>query len=88
MLFSLSFARASSIVIIVGAATCLVTFGAVTFFAPGLPSAVVAGISPAMLAFIFAAVVGLLATSLAGAVVGRHQSREIDQIRTTIDSMT
>lgn len=88
MLFSLSFARASSIVIIAGAVTCLLAFGAVTAFAPGLPTAVVAGTSPAMLAFIFAGVIGLLAMSLAGAVVGRHQSREIGQIRTTIDSMT
>ncbi len=87
MLFSLSFKRASSLVMLVGLTSFALVFGALFVFAADWAAAVIPAISGTVLTAVVAAVVAHLAMSLTGAVLSRHQSREIEQIRTAIDSM-
>jgi methyl-accepting chemotaxis protein len=87
MFFSLSFKGASSLVQLVGLASFALVFGALIAFAPGWAAAVIPTISGTALTAVFAAVVAQLAMSLTGAMLTRRQSREIEQIRTAIDSM-
>ena len=56
-------------------------------FAPGWAAAVIPTISTTALTAVLAAVVAQFAMSLTGAMLTRRQSREIEQIRTAIDSM-
>ncbi len=87
MLFSLSFRRASSLVMLVGLFAFAVVFGALTVFAPGWAAATLATMSATALAAIAAAVVAQLAMTLGGAMLTRQQKREVEQVRTAIDSM-
>jgi len=87
MLFSLSLKRASSAVMLVGFASFTAVFGALSFFAPNWAGEVVSTLSGTALTAVLAAVVCQTAMSVTGAVLTRHQSREIEQIRTAIDSM-
>jgi len=87
MFISLSFKRASSTVILVGLASFALTFAVLITFAPGWAAAIIPAMSVMALTAILAAVVSQVAMSLTGAMLTRHQSREVEQIRTAIDSM-
>src|SRR5208283_1722490 len=87
MFISLSFKRASSMVILVGLASFALTFAVLITFAPGWAAAIIPAMSAMALTAILAAVVSQVAMSLTGAMLTRHQSREVGQIRTAIDSM-
>jgi methyl-accepting chemotaxis protein len=78
--------RTSWMIPVVGLAVFVGSFGAVTAFAPGL-AAVVSGLSKTTLTVVLAAIIAQMAMSVIGAVHARHQSREIEQMRTAIDSM-
>ena len=87
MYFSFNLKRASTLVTLAGLSSFALVFGAMTAFAPGWAAAVVSTTSATALSAVFAAVVGQFAMSLTGALLTRHQSREVEQIRTAIDSM-
>src|SRR5450631_4774814 len=87
MLFSLNLKRASTLVTLVGLCSFALAFGAMTTFAPGWAAAVISTTSATALSAVFAAVVAQFAMSLTGALLTRRQSREVEQIRTAIDSM-
>jgi len=87
MFFSLSFVRASSIVGFIGFTTFAAAFAALTMLAPGWAAATATSLSATTLTLIAAAVIGFLAMGLCGALLNRRKSREIEQIRTAIDSM-
>jgi methyl-accepting chemotaxis protein len=87
MFFSLSFKRASWLVILIGLASFVGSFGLLIVFAPGWAAAIVSTLSQTALNAVLAAIVAQFAMSLTGAALTRHQSREIQQIRTAMDSM-
>jgi methyl-accepting chemotaxis protein len=87
MLFSLTLKRASWLVMLVGLASFAGSFGALMVFATGWAAAVIPTISETVLIVVLAAVVAQFAMSLTGVMLTRHQNREIEQIRTAIDSM-
>jgi methyl-accepting chemotaxis protein len=87
MFFSLSFKRASSLVILAGLASFALVFGALIVFAPGWAASVIPSISGTALTAILAAVVSQIVMSVTGAVFTWHQAREVEQTRTAIDSM-
>jgi methyl-accepting chemotaxis protein len=84
---SLTFRRASRLVMLVGFAVFMGSFGALTVFATGWAGAVIPTISETVLSAVVAAVIAQFAMSLAGAALTCQKSREIGQIRTAIDSM-
>jgi methyl-accepting chemotaxis protein len=87
MFFSLTFRRAPRLVMLVGFAVFMGSFGALTVFATGWAAAAIPIISETALSAVVAAVIAQFAMSLTGIVLTRHRSREIEQIRTAIDSM-
>jgi methyl-accepting chemotaxis protein len=87
MFFSLSFMRASSLVIVIGLAVFALAFGALIVFAPDWGAAVMSNMSATALTIVAAAIIGQLAMSFIGALLKRQQSKEVEQIRTAIDSM-
>jgi methyl-accepting chemotaxis protein len=87
MYFSLNLKRASSLVTLVGLCSFALAFGAMTAFAPGWAAAILSTASATALSAVFAAVIAQIAMSLTGALLTRRQSREVEQIRTAIDSM-
>jgi methyl-accepting chemotaxis protein len=87
MLFSHTLKRSSWLVIVVGLAAFAGSFGTLIVFASGWAAAIIPTISETVLAAICAAVIAQFAMSLTGAVLTRHQNREIEQTRTAIDSM-
>jgi len=87
LFFSISLKRASWLVAIAGLATFAVSFGLLMAFAHDWLVAVIPHLSATALAAIFAAVIAQFVVSLIGGLLTRHQSQEIQQIRTTIDSM-
>jgi len=87
MLFSLTLKRSSWLVMVVGLAAFAGSFGALIVFASGWATAIIPTISETVLTAICAAVIAQFAMSLTGAVLARHQNREIEQTRTAIDSM-
>jgi methyl-accepting chemotaxis protein len=87
MFFSLSLKRASSLVILVGIASFALVFGALIAFAPNWAAAVIPTVSATALTAVFAAVVAQFAMSLTGALLTWRQRREVEQVRTAIDSM-
>jgi methyl-accepting chemotaxis protein len=87
MFFSLSLKRVSSLVMVVGAISFALVFGALIVFASGWAAAVIPKISETTLTVVVAAIFAQIAMSLTGAVLTRHQSREIEQTRTAINSM-
>ena len=87
LFFALTLRRASWVVMLVGLVSFAGSFGVLIVFATGWAAAVIPTISGTVLTAVLAAVVAQLAMSLTGAVLTRHQSREIEQMRTAIDSM-
>jgi methyl-accepting chemotaxis protein len=87
MFFSLSFTRASSMLMLVGLAAFALVFAALMAFTPGLAAAVLSTASATALTAVFAAIVAQLAMTLTGALLTRRQTREVAQVRTAIDSM-
>jgi methyl-accepting chemotaxis protein len=87
MYVSLNLKRASTLVTLVGLCSFALAFGAMTAFAPGWAAAILSTTSATALNAVFAAVVAQIAMSLTGALLTRRQSREVEQIRTAIDSM-
>ena len=87
MFFSLSLKRASSLFMLVGLASFTLVFGALIAFAPNWAAAAIPTISATALTAVIAAVVAQFAMSLTGAVLTRRQSREVELVRTAIDSM-
>src|ERR1700690_1402264 len=87
MFFSLSFKGASSLALLVGLASFALVFSALITFAPGWAAAVIPTISGTALTAVLAAAVSQIAMGLTGAMLTRRQSREIEQVRTAIDSM-
>lgn len=85
--FSLTLQRASWLVILIGLVPFAGCFGALTVLAAGWAPTVIPTIPETLLAAILAAVVAQFAMSLTGAVLTRQQGREVEQIRTAIDSM-
>ena len=87
MYFSLNLKHASSLVTLVGLSSFAFAFGAMTEFAPGWAAAVISTVSATALSAVSAAVLAQFAMSLASALLTRRQGREVEQIRTAIDSM-
>ena len=87
MISSLTLKRAPWPVLLIGLVSFAVSFGTLVFFAAGWTAAVISAVSETMLAAALAAIVAQLAMSLTGAARTRHQNREVEQIRTAIDSM-
>jgi PAS domain S-box-containing protein len=87
LLFSLTLKRASWLVVLVGLAAFVVSFGVLMVFGAGWASAAVRTTSDTVLIVVLAAVVAQCTMSVTGALVTRHQSLEIEQMRTAIDSM-
>ena len=87
LFFSLNFLRASSSVVVIGIVVFALAYGVLMLFAPEWAAATVSKIQPSVLTIIAAAVIGQLAMSFSGAWLNRWQSREVEQIRTAIDSM-
>jgi methyl-accepting chemotaxis protein len=87
MFFSLSFKRASSLVVLVGLFTFALAFGVLFAFAPNWAVAAVSTVSETALTAALAVVIAQVAMGLTGALLTRHQIREVEQVRTAIDSM-
>ena len=87
MFFSLNFKRVSSMVTLAGVASFALTFAVLITILPGWASTAIPSLSATALTAIAAAVISQFAMSLTGAMLTRHQSREVEQIRTAIDSM-
>ena len=87
MFFSLSLVRAWWIVTSIGFISFVGSLAALTVFARGWAATVIPATTEMALTIVVAAIVAQLAMSLAGAVLTRHQSWEIRQLRTTINSM-
>ncbi|MGC1695902.1 MAG: methyl-accepting chemotaxis protein [Pseudolabrys sp.] len=87
LFFSLTLRRASGLVVLIGLASFMVSYGVLTVFASGWASAVIRTASETTLIVVVAAVIAQFTMSVAGALVTRQQSREIEQMRTAIDSM-
>jgi PAS domain-containing protein len=88
MFFSLTLRRASWLVLLVGLASFAGSFSALTAFASGWIATVIPTLSITAVAAIIAAMIAQLAMSLTGVVLTRHQSWEVTQMRTAIDSMS
>src|SRR5665213_1964361 len=90
LFFSLTLKRASwlvGLVGLVGLVSFLASFGVLTVFASHWTSTAIHTFSETTLTVALAAVISQFAMSVSGAWLTRHQSREIEQMRTTIDSM-
>jgi len=87
MLFSLSFKRASSLVMVVGLASFALVFGVLTAFAPDWAAAAISNASAKALTAVAAVVVAQFVVSLMGVMLTRRQITEVEQVRTAIDSM-
>src|SRR4029078_9678396 len=87
MFFSLSLMRAWWIVTSIGLISFVGSLAALTVFARGWTVTVIPATTEMALTVVVAAIIAQLAVSLAGVVLTRHQSWEIRQLRTTINSM-
>jgi methyl-accepting chemotaxis protein len=87
MFFSLSFRRASSLVILVGLATFALVFSALIAVDPNWAAALISNVSGMTLTAMLAAFVAQLAMSLIGVMLTRRQIHEVEHVRTAIDSM-
>jgi len=85
--FSITLWRASWLITLVGLTAFAASFGLLAGFASGWAAAVLRHASETLLTVVVAAVIAQLAMSLTGFMLTRHQSREIAQLRTAIDSM-
>ena len=84
---SINLKRGWSLVMAVGLAAFVVSFGALIIFGTGWAAAIILSISGTVLTAVIAALVALLAMSLAGGLIARQLRRENEQMRTAIDSM-
>src|SRR5689334_4774906 len=87
MFFSLSLVRAWWIVTSIGFISFVGSLAALTVFARGWAASVIPATPEIALTVVVAAIIAQLAMSLSGVVLTRHQSWEIRQLRTTINSM-
>ena len=87
LFFSLTLKRASWLVVLVGLVSFLASFGVLTVFDSHWASTAIHTFSETTLTVALAAVISQFMMSVSGAWLTRHQSREIEQMRTTIDSM-
>ena len=87
MFFSLSFWRASSLVILVGLITFALVFGGMTMVAPNWAATVISNVSETVLTALLAAAVAQFAMSLTGAALTRRQIHQVEHVRVAIDSM-
>jgi PAS domain S-box-containing protein len=87
LFFSLTLKRASWLVMLVGLATFVVSFGMLMVLGAGWASAAVRTTSETVLIAALAAVLAQFTMSVTGALLTRQQSQEIEQMRTAIDSM-
>jgi methyl-accepting chemotaxis protein len=85
--FSLNFMRASLFVVGIGLAVFALAEGTLTVFAPDWAAATTSSMSASALTVLTAAIIGQAAMSLSGALLNRRRGREIEQMRTAIDSM-
>lgn len=83
----ITFRRAARLVVLVGLASFALSFFLLTTFAHGWAATIVPIIPQTALTAIVAAVVTQIAMSATGLMLTRHQSREIKQLRTAVDSM-
>jgi methyl-accepting chemotaxis protein len=88
MFFSLTLRRASWLVLLVGLAAFAGSFGTLITFASGWMTAIIPALSATAVAAILAAIIAQLAMSLTGVALTRHQSWEVAQMRTAINSMS
>jgi methyl-accepting chemotaxis protein len=86
-LFAMTLKRASWLVTWVGLVSFALSFGLLTLLAPGWAAAIIPALSPTALNAVIAAVIAQFSVSVVGGIITRHQSREVQQIRTAIDSM-
>jgi methyl-accepting chemotaxis protein len=86
LFFSVTFKRAARLVILVGLASFAGSFCLLIVFGSGW-AAIIPTMSETVLTAVAAAVVAQFAMCLIGAALLRHQSREIEQVRTAMDSM-
>lgn len=87
LFFSLTLKRASWLIILVGFVSFCASFGLLMVFAFHWTSVVIHTVSETALTAVLAAVISQFTMSVTGALLTRHQSREIEQLRTAIDSM-
>ena len=87
LFFSLTLKRASWLIVLVGLVSFLASFGLLMVFAFHWTSTVIRTASETALTAVVAAAISQFAMSVIGALLTRHQSREIEQLRTAIDSM-
>lgn len=87
LFFSATHKRALWFALLVGLAAFVVSFGVMIAFAANWAAAAAHAISGTAVAGIIAAVIGQFAMSLTGALLARNQDREIEQLRTAIESM-
>jgi methyl-accepting chemotaxis protein len=87
MFFSLTLKRASWLVVLVGLAAFVCSFGPLIVFDPGWAGTAILTIPQTALTAVLAAVIAQLAMSLTGLALTRRQSKEVKQVRTAIDSM-
>jgi PAS domain S-box-containing protein len=87
LFFSITPKRASWLVVSIGLTAFWSSFGLLTVFASSWTAAVLHTVSETALAAVLAAVISQFFMSITGALLTRHQSHEIEQLRTAIDSM-
>jgi PAS domain S-box-containing protein len=87
LLFSLTLKRASWLIALVGFVSFSASFGLLMVFAFHWTSVVIHTVSETALTVGLAAVISQFTMSVTGALLTRHQSREIEQLRIAIDSM-
>ncbi len=80
--------RALWIALLVGLGAFIASFGAVFVFAPLLVTTVPLATHGTAFAGMIAVIVGLFAMSATGALFTRNQGREIEQLRTAVESMS
>lgn len=86
-LFPLDLKRASWLVIGVGLGAFAGSFGLLSVFGNRWVAAVVPALSETMFTAVLAALIAQSAMSVTGMLITQRQSREVQQVRTTIDSM-
>jgi len=87
LLFSLTLKRASLLIALAGFVSFSASFGLLMVFAFHWTSVAIHTVSETALTVVLAAVISQFTMSVTGALLTRHQGREIEQLRTAIDSM-
>ncbi len=87
MYFSLTLRRATTLVLLAGLLVFAVSFAVLAIVAPGWIAGAIPAFSETAVHAVLAAVIAQVAMSVVGVLVVRHQSWEVAQLRTAIDSM-